>query len=57
MIESFCIACIATLIKIFMDREIIFYQSKIEYLLIWIGAFVLSMSAGVMSEWIRSVIR
>ena len=57
MIESFCIACIATLIKIFMDREIIFYQSKIEYLLIWIGAFVLSMSAGVMSEWVRSVMR
>lgn len=57
MIESFCIACIATLIKIFMDREIIFYQSKIEYLLIWIGAFVLSMSAGVMSEWVRSIMR
>lgn len=57
MIESCIIASIATLLKIFMDREIIFYQSKIEYVLVWIGAFVLSYSAGLMSEWTRSVIR
>ena len=57
MIESFSIACIATLIKIFIDRETVLYRSYVEYLLVWIGAFILSMSAGVMSAWIRSVMR
>lgn len=57
MIESFCIACIATLIKMFIDRETVLYRSWWEYFLFWIGAFILSMSAGIMSEWIRSVMR
>ena len=57
MIESFSIACIATLIKIFIDRETVLYRSYVEYLLFWIGAFILSMSAGIMGEWVRGIVR
>lgn len=57
MIESFIIACIATLIKIFMDREIIFYQSKFEYLLVWFGAFSLSYSASLMAGMFKDILK
>ena len=57
MIESFSIACIATLIKIFIDRETVLYRSYVEYLLFWIGAFILSYSAGIMGEWVRGIVR
>lgn len=57
MTESFTIACIAVLIKIFIDRETVLYGSWVEYLLVWIGAFILSMSAGVMSLWIRDILK
>lgn len=57
MIESFCIACIATLIKMFIDRETVLYRSWWEYFLFWIGAFILSSSASVMSAWVKDVMR
>lgn len=57
MTESFCIACIATLIKMFIDRETVLYRSRWEYVLFWIGAFILSSSASVMGAWVKDVMR
>lgn len=57
MIESFIIAGIVTLIKIFIDREIVFYQSKWEYVLVWAGAFSLSYSASLMAGMFRDVLK
>jgi hypothetical protein len=57
MIESAVIASVLVLMKIFHDREIIFYQSKWEYVLIWFGAFSLSYSASLMAGMFRDVLK
>ena len=57
MIECFIISSIAVLIKIFIDREIIFYQSKWEYVIVWFGAFSLSYSASLMAAMFRDMLK
>lgn len=57
MIESCIIASLAALMKIFYDREIIFYQSKWEYVLVWFGAFSLSYSASLMAGMFSDVLK
>ena len=57
MIESCIISSLVVLMKIFYDREIIFYQSKWEYVLVWFGAFSLSYSASLMAGMFRDVLK
>lgn len=55
MIYVFIIACIATLIKAYRDRETFLYNNWIEYILFWIGGFVIMASAKIMADWIFSI--
>lgn len=57
MIESFIMASLAFLAKIFYDRETIMYNSRWEYFIFWLGCFFIAYSGFICSDFIRSVMK
>lgn len=55
MIYVFIIACFVTLVKAYRDRETFLYNHWTEYLLFWIGGFVIMASAKMIADWMLSI--